>query len=340
MVPGASNTSGKDPLRVAFRGVQPEYREVDSPILNLLSRASGRQIQPVSTFSSSPEVIFSSSHNATRRRVTAAVGTRLYGAASSLRVLPEQRRPTLHSVRPFRLWYSGEAERPPPGQWDLTLSSEVDEMEGRNVYLPVWFDTVGLLGQPTVRFTDGPVGPEIFAQPRPVLEHDRPGFVCAFVGRWTRERQVAVEMLSEIGRVDVFGPAVGRPVPTKNEVGSKYRFVLCFENALLPGYVTEKPFDAWQLGAIPLWRGSDTAEFLNPRALVNAANFSTLRDFVDFVRELEADDSRRVTMLSEPLLTKCPSLESLVEKVGGALSTGRRHHTGRSLAERRTRRRP
>lgn len=340
MVPDPSTCSGKDPLRVAFRGVQPEYREVGSPILNLLSRASGRQIQPVSMFCSSPEVIFSSSHNATRRRIGAAVGTRVHRAASSLRVLPEQAWPTLNSVRPFRLWYSGEAERPPPGQWDLTLSSEVDEMEGRNVYLPVWFDTAGLLGQPTVRFTDGPVGPEIFAQPRPVLEQDRPGFACTFIGRWTRERQVAVEMLSEVGHVDVFGPAVGRPIPTKNEVGSKYRFVLCFENALLPGYVTEKPFDAWQLGAIPLWRGSDTAEYLNPRALVNAADFSTLRDFVDFVRELEGDDSRRVSMLSEPLLAKCPSLESLVEKVRGALSAGQRHDAGSSLTERSPRRRP
>lgn len=340
MVQDPSITSGKDPLRVAFRGVQPEYRELGSPILNLLSRASGRQIQPVVRSCSSPEVLFSSSHNATRRRISAAVGTRLYGAASSLRMLPEPRRRPLNSARRFQLWYSGEAERPPPGQWDLTLSSEVDEMEGRNIYLPVWFDTVGLLGRPTVRFTDGPVGPGVFAQPRPVLEHDRPGFVCAFVGRWTRERQVAVEMLSEVGHVDVFGPAVGRPVPTKNEVGSRYRFVMCFESALMPGYVTEKPFDAWQLGAIPLWRGSDTAGFLNPRALVNAADFSTLRDFVDFVRELEGDDSRRVTMLSEPLLAKVPSLEFLVGKVRGALSAGQRHDAGRSLTERRIGRRP
>lgn len=314
----------RDPIRVAFRGVQPEYRQVGSPILRLLSEASGRRLLPVNFSNQSPDLVFVSSHNAMRRRVVNAVGVRLSRVLSSRGIVRTQCGSGVQSSsQPYRLWYSGEAERPPAGSWDLTLSSQVDEMEGRNVYFPVWFDTVGLLGPPTVRFTEGIVTPELFAQPRELVEIDRPGFVCAFIGRWTRERQVAVQMLNEIGTVEVFGSAVGRPVLSKNQIAASYRYVLCFENTLLPGYVTEKPFDAWQVGAIPLWSGLDPAGFVNPAAVVNAADFERLRDFVDFVRTLEGNPQRRAAMLTQPLLTQMPSLTSIIGKVRRALSSHR-----------------
>ena len=40
-------------------------------------------------------------------------------------------------------------------------------------------------------------------------------------------------------------------------VARNYRYFLCFENDLYPGYVTEKPIEAWASGSVPLWRGID-----------------------------------------------------------------------------------
>lgn len=51
---------------------------------------------------------------------------------------------------------------------------------------------------------------------------------------------------------------------------ARYRFAFAFENEAHPGYVTEKPLDAFQAGAIPLYWGCPlTAREINPDSLID-----------------------------------------------------------------------
>ena len=85
--------------------------------------------------------------------------------------------------------------------------------------------------------------------------------------------------------------------------------MLCFENDVYPGYVTEKPFEAWATGAVPLWRGSDPAGYLNPSAILNEVDFPDLAAFAEDVSNVNADSAAWAAIASEPILTREPDLE-------------------------------
>lgn len=54
-------------------------------------------------------------------------------------------------------------------------------------------------------------------------------------------------------------------VPRKRDVLRKYRFSVCYENAVFPGYITEKPFDCWFAGCVPVYLGAPDVSRLIPR---------------------------------------------------------------------------
>jgi len=59
----------------------------------------------------------------------------------------------------------------------------------------------------------------------------------------------------EHGYIDLFGPAFGNKVKDKMSICQEYKYMICFENDLFPGYVTEKLIDAYLCGSIPVYWG-------------------------------------------------------------------------------------
>ena len=206
------------------------------------------------------------------------------------------------------IWFTGENLRPPVGPWNGYLSYDVDPLNGRNAYLPLWWQSAGVLGTAGSIFTSAMPSWQEMMQSRATREPP-PKLACAFINNPEPMRFHAVRALSEVGPVDVFGSAVGRPVPDKAATARDYRFVLCFENDVYPGYVTEKPFEAWATGAVPLWRGSDPAGYLNPSAILNEVNYPNLAAFTEGVSRVNSDPATWATMASEPILTHEPDLE-------------------------------
>lgn len=72
------------------------------------------------------------------------------------------------------------------------------------------------------------------------------------------------------------------PVPSKLETLGGYTFALCFENMVLPGWITEKIFDCFFAGAVPVYWGAPDVERWIP-----ADCFIDMRRFDDF-EELRA----------------------------------------------------
>ena len=65
--------------------------------------------------------------------------------------------------------------------------------------------------------------------------------------------------------------------PNKLEVLSGYRFSICFENMVLPGYVTEKIVDCFVAGTVPLYCGAPDIEMFVP-----AGSFVDIRAYNSF----------------------------------------------------------
>ena len=73
------------------------------------------------------------------------------------------------------------------------------------------------------------------------------------------------------------------PVENKLNVLSTYRFGLVLENAMHPGYVTEKIFDCMAAGAIPIYLGApDISDFVNSECFIDVRRFSSWKDVFKF----------------------------------------------------------
>lgn len=214
------------------------------------------------------------------------------------------------------IWYTAENRRPPTDGWDATLSFDSNGWP-RNAYLPFWQlnsdlfggsfpgllgETLSIDGMLTSRQGYSDVG-------------SRPGFCCAILRNPDPVRLKAIELLNRIGPVDIYGPLARKPVPSKASIFRQYRFALVFENDLYPGYVTEKAFDAWHCGSIPLYWGLDSAESLNPKAIVNMATLADPFELVEAVADLERDPDSMGEMASLPLLLRKPDSAPVIELV-------------------------
>jgi len=199
------------------------------------------------------------------------------------------------------IWYTPENIRPPALGWDITLSYDQDGWMPGNFYLPFWQLGTDLFGGSRKGFLGRTISINELTTPRIGDAGSRPKFCCAFIRNPDPVRMRAIQALEDIGPVDIFGLASSRPVGNKLELASQYRFMLCFENDLYPGYVTEKIFDAWASGVVPLWWGLDREQSLNSDSLINLADFESLEEFKNYVKRLNGDSGNLDLMSSVPI---------------------------------------
>lgn len=134
------------------------------------------------------------------------------------------------------------------------------------------------------------------------------------------DRLVELAKSHNLGEVHALGKCHGsypdtiRPLPksqqrsslnwvdTAVDALSKYQFVFASENAVVDGYVTEKPINALLAGAIPIYVGSDAileGGFLNPQSFLFVHNEAT---FDQQVLALAQDPKTQATMRREPII--------------------------------------
>jgi hypothetical protein len=203
------------------------------------------------------------------------------------------------------IWYTGENLRPPSDDnWDVTLSFEPDSKLNRNIHLPFWATRLG------VDVMAAKKRQESMLTHRPG-QRKREKFACAFVGNPEPFRLKAIREIAKLGNVDCYGSAFGKPVKDKTRILNEYQFNICFENDLYPGYVTEKVIDSWIGGAIPIWWGIDSMEYLNKNAIFNFAH-GDFDNRIDQLSVLMNDRNKLEEMQSSPLLKRKYDYDHLV----------------------------
>ena len=221
---------------------------------------------------------------------------------------------TPNPLAKINIWYTGENQRPPFGAWDAYLTFDAKFPTSNNFYFPLWIltstDLISKLDQ-SYWGRNSPTTRELMS-PR-VLSKPKKKFACAFIGKNYRLRLHAISELRKIGEVDVFGPGSRRPVDSPSEIASEYRFTMCFENDLYPGYVTEKPFEAYLSGSVPIYYGIDSERYLNSSALLNLYDFESQEQWLNKIKELNSHEDLYESIYSQPLLSKSPDLSKLLD---------------------------
>ena len=204
----------------------------------------------------------------------------------------------------FNVWYSAENIRPPLVQkFDHYLSYDLDDYEKRNTYLPLWLCRLG----PTIELAN--ICQESLMLHRQTTELREMNF-CMVASNPEHIRNYFVERLKIHSNVDVFG-RLGSPIINKNATLQSYNFNICFENDLYPGYVTEKAIESYLSGCIPVWRGLDTAGFLNQDAIVDITNLS-VEEGIRKIIEVSKDAELMQYIRTQPILKKNVDLTELI----------------------------
>lgn len=194
------------------------------------------------------------------------------------------------------IYFSGEGYDFDPTNLNLIISSRISNQEN-HFRLPLWKLYIDYNGKtPTKNLETGISKWHLLNIVTPSFTSNSASIVMS---NYNFTRKELIGNLMKIMSVDVFGKA-GLPVNNKMLEISKYKFNLCPENTISPGYFTEKLLQAKAAGCVPLWFGdpSYTVDF-NKNSIINMyeydMNFEEMFDTVD-VNEIIQTPLQNVVM--------------------------------------------
>jgi hypothetical protein len=83
-------------------------------------------------------------------------------------------------------------------------------------------------------------------------------------------------------------------VVDKYEVMSRHAFAVCYENMVMPGWITEKIFDCFYAGVVPIYLGAqDIGEAIPHECFIDRRDFATYDALNRFLNSVTPDDLRR-----------------------------------------------
>ncbi len=132
-------------------------------------------------------------------------------------------------------------------------------------------------------------------------------FCCSVISNslGNPSRTQMLELLNQYKKLDNGGRYknnIGKCIINKIEFESNYKFVLCFENSSTAGYTTEKLLEGFAGGGIPIYWGNPNVENeYNGKAFVNCHRFSSLQEAMNYIRELDKDDSKYLSVVKESI---------------------------------------
>jgi len=102
-------------------------------------------------------------------------------------------------------------------------------------------------------------------------------------------------ILSRLNRFDMLTkflkpryPSYRGAVKLKREVLQKYKFAICYENARdIPGYITEKIFDCFFAGCVPVYRGaSNVTDYIPQDTFIDKRNFKNYDELYSYLKNI------------------------------------------------------
>lgn len=219
---------------------------------------------------------------------------------------------------PLKLFQSAENIRHDIHQPDYSVSFDLNIESNKHFRLPYWMEMIdwsheGIHGNQNPRYGQL-LTIERLMQPlgNTFLERKR---AAAFLSSHMREpRNTLFNAVNSVLLVNGFGPYFNKDIKSHHHSGivkevllQDFAFNLCPENAMYPGYYTEKIPEAFFAKCLPItWADENVKVDFNPNAFINLApmswcNFSPLKDIINSPHTL-------AQYTSQALLLKAPSI--------------------------------
>ena len=107
---------------------------------------------------------------------------------------------------------------------------------------------------------------------------------------------------------------VGGPVKDKIKFLSSYKFSIAMENSEGDGYVSEKIFDSFISGTIPIYYGDYTIdEYINPKSFILIKNEENIEKKINYIKEIDQNYEKYSNILKENVLIN-ENIVDIIEK--------------------------
>jgi hypothetical protein len=223
--------------------------------------------------------------------------------------------------------FIGENIRPNFSKWAYALSFDEDDWSGKNHMLPLWYQRIKWPGFEYINMREGVnnethgfeelISIDALISPRPPLSALTELKFCAAIwGNPEALRTNLFDLISSYKNIDGYGNAFRNPLyKSKLHVLKEYKFSLCPENSIYPGYITEKLFDAWAGGTLPIYSGqfSKDSKIVNNKAFINYQDFLNSSELIKKIKYLDEHLESYNAVYSQPLLNYAPSLSDSIQ---------------------------
>ena len=300
----------KKSIRISTQGVAADYRH---SLVPLIIRSNGYQINWVNH--SDADLLI--------------LGPFFKIPAKEFRWLPKPLRPFALDIahrmqnqnRPLTLFQTAENVRHDQIPCDFAISFDLAVNSRQHLRFPYWMEMIdwtheGIAGNTNprygrlinIRLMQQPLGNNLF---------NRPPQIAFFSSHFQEPRKTIYEAARSSLKIDGFGLAFDKSIRGHHNSGLKkydvlqnYRFNLCPENGLYPGYYTEKIPEAFVAGCLPLtWADTNVCADFNPNAFINLEPM-TWQDFAP-LKEILNSPTGLEPFTEQPLLLSAPSIEPM-----------------------------
>jgi len=214
-----------------------------------------------------------------------------------------------------KIFYTGENLRPNYNDCQYSLTFDFDSYNGKNIRLPLWVLQIDWFNK--INYTNPQyIIPLEYIKVNPLTRKNKDKFCCIVFNGRSPHRWEIIEKLGKYKKVDCYGKPFGNwfyGEDNKLKTISDYKFNICFENSISPGYYTEKMIHAKTAGCLPLyWADNNCHKDFNPRSFLNLYDFSNLDDFIEKIIYLDENNFEYTKIVSEYLFTdREPTLNNI-----------------------------
>jgi hypothetical protein len=219
-----------------------------------------------------------------------------------------------------KIFYTGECITPDFNQCDYSISFDFDSYDNRNIRIPLWYFYIDWFSMKTYGNPDYLIPIDYLTGENEFTKKEKSKFCSAVFSQSRDIRFDFVNRLKSYKDVDCYGKIHKNSLPDgeryKMDIISDYKFNMCFENTIFPGYFTEKLLHAKIAGCVPLYYSdkSYSTDF-NSKCCINLIEFENQDTFIEYIKEIDSDYSLYQKLAKEPLFESIPDLSDLVKSL-------------------------
>jgi len=219
--------------------------------------------------------------------------------------------------------FSGENIRPNYQTYDKSISFDFDSYENRNIRIPLWYYYIDWFDVKSYGNPEYLIPVDYLYNENEFSKKEKNKFCCTVFSASHYSRFQMMNTLNTYKNVDGYGKVHNNRIPdggkVKMDIISDYKFSICFENSIYPGYFTEKLLHAKIAGTIPIYNSHGTMnEDFNKDCCLNL-NISSFQEILELVKEIDSNDKLYKSYIEQPLFTNKIEISNILEKINNII---------------------